>query len=276
MTPRLVLPATLLLLTGCGSTTPREDDPGTRAAPQPGSADLAGEYVGHVPGWPDGTEIRLTLGDGTIGFRADCNEFSGDARWKLRAREEDSGDFRAQRLGGTEMGCAPEAMERDQWMVDFFSSADTIALSGTDVALRAGSREVWFVPADEEAEVEPPAVDLVGTTWRLTGIEETDGDMSAMTIVPEDVDATLSLERRHADFTMGCNEAGADFTVEGDRLVLGEAMVTQVRCLGAVADVENAILRVLGRPGDLTWSIAGRELTLRTHDQCHALRYVAN
>lgn len=139
-----------LVVAACGSTT--AVDPGAGSS---GPADpIAGEYLSDgVPAQPFGDgapAIRLTLGDGTITFSADCNRFSGKASWS-------DGRFSAESLGGTEMGCPPGPTARDDWMVDFFTSADRIDVDGTEVVIRSGRTEVWFVPVDEVPDPGPAA-----------------------------------------------------------------------------------------------------------------------
>lgn len=137
----LAAPAVLtLLLTGCGAapdgggrdTTGRvEPDPlvgvyrADTVAAAPFDA-VAGDY-----------RLQLTLLPDEIRFRGDCNHFFGKASWR-------DGRFRASALGGTEMGCPPEAMARDAWLVDFFAGADRLERTDGGLSIHRGEDVVRF------------------------------------------------------------------------------------------------------------------------------------
>jgi len=133
-----------LVLAGCGVDS-------VQGIGEP-TNDLDGNYVSEgAPGPPfrDGSEpIRLTLHDGEIAFTAACNHFSGRATW-------DDGVLRTSALGGTEMGCPGARQTQDDWMIEFFGSEPTIHSDGTDIRLRSGQDEVWFVPASQGRSGEP-------------------------------------------------------------------------------------------------------------------------
>jgi heat shock protein HslJ len=234
----------------------------------PASDPVGDEYVGDGPArlFPDGSEpIRLTLRKGEISFTAGCNHFSGQATW-------DDGVLRTSTLGGTEMGCPGHRQKQDEWMTAFFASSPTLELDGTDLAIRSGGEQVWFVPADEMASGEPgDDGDLVGTRWRLTGISERDGDSIGTMVIPDDVAATIRFEDDEFTVDTGCNTGSGPAVVEGDAIRFGEFPVTLLPCGGAAAEVERGVLRVLA--GTVTWSISGDELRLVTGDRRHELVY---
>jgi heat shock protein HslJ len=262
----MALIALVLVVTGaaCGE----RPDAGGGAGPD--HDPVAGDYVSDsVPGPPFGGDgaprLRLTLGEGTIRFVADCNTFSGAATWQ-------DGRFSAQGLGGTEMGCPDDAQQRDEWLLDFFSRADRIERDGTDLALHAGQTTIWFVPADEVGEGRAPAVPLEGTSWALTATAEHDGDTGSVGSIPAGVTATLRIEGGRVLFETGCNSGGGPAEVDDQKLLLGELAVTLRGCLDARADVEKAVLQVLD--GSVAWEITGRELRLRKGG--HELVYAAS
>jgi heat shock protein HslJ len=250
-----------LVLAGCGETAVGIGEP---------TDDLAGEYVGDGPVrlFPDGSApIRLTLRDGEISFTAGCNQFAGHAIW-------DDGVLRTSALGGTEMGCPGIRQEQDEWMVDFFGSSPRVALDGTDLAVRSDKDRVWFVPADEMPSGEPgDEGDLTGTTWRLTGIGEHDGDAIGMMVIPNDVTATIRFEDHEMRFRDGCNAGGSRARVAGDTITFGQVAMTLKYCPGAAGEVERGMLRVLQGKTAVSWSISGEELRLRTRDGRHELVY---
>ncbi len=252
--------ALLTLLVSCGEEN-------VQAFGEPTNG-IGGEYVGHGPAplFADGSEpIRLTLEDGEISFVAGCNHFSGTASWT-------GGVLRTGGLGGTEMGCEPPLHRQDEWLVELFASAPTLELDGTDLAVRSGDGEVWFVPADE-VSAPGDADDLVDTDWRLTGIGEYDGDVGSMMNVPEGVEATIRFTDGETRFSTGCNDGGGTATVEEDAITFGELAQTLVGCDGARGEVERGVTRVLRGGSTVDWSIDGDTLTLRTRDGRHELVY---
>lgn len=252
-----------LLATGCGDAsgsggTARDDG-------------IRGEYLSQSLPSPvfqdDGTRLRLTLADGSIGFSYACNQFSGAATW------EDGGVLRTSTLGGTEMGCPGRRQAQDDWMIDFFSSEPEVHLDGTDLRLRSGEVEVWFVPASEDPVGEAGNLDdLLGTDWTLTGVAEYDGDDGTVSSLPAGAAApVLRLEGDEVAFSTGCNSGGGPAVVEGDTIQFGHLAVQLRGCPAAVAELESQVLRVL--QGTVTWSIVGDDLRLRTQDGRHELVY---
>jgi len=255
------------LLVGCGEVTDATGDPPAGGADE----GIDGGYVSDgVPNPPfsDGSgPIRLTLRAGKISFTASCNHFSGQATW-------DGGVLRTSALGGTEMGCPGVRQAQDEWMVKFFGSSPTLELDGTDLAVRSDDAQVWFVPADEVASDEPgDAGDLVGTEWRLTHIEERDGDVAGMMVVPRQVTATIRFEDGKATFDTGCNSGGGRADIADDTINFGELAQTVVGCNGAQGEVERGVTRVLQGKSTVSWSISGDQLRLVTRDGRHGLVY---
>lgn len=247
----VLLLLTMLLLTACGSETAPD-----LVAEPPGDDPYAGAYLSDgVPAdaFPDGAPpIRLELGERTIAFSADCNRFSGEVTWS-------AGRFSAGSLGGTEMGCPAGPTARDEWMVGFFTSADEIDRDGTDVVIRSGRTEVWFVPVDEVPDPEP-AAPLERTPWRLTGIETRDGDSVGMMIVPKQVQATLRIAGGEVSGSTGCNGYGGSVEVGRGTLVIGDLLTTLRACGGVRGEVERAVLAVLR--GEVSWQVTGAALRI--------------
>jgi heat shock protein HslJ len=243
--------AVLLLLTACGSETGAD-----RAEEPPRDDPYAGAYLSDgVPAdaFPDGAPpIRLELGERTIAFSADCNRFSGEATWS-------AGRFSAGLLGGTEMGCPPGPTARDEWMVGFFGSADRIDRDGTDLVIRSGRTEVWFVPVDEVPDPEPVAP-LERTPWRLTDIETRDGDSVGTRAVPPHLEASLRILGGEISGSTGCNGYGGSVEVRRGALVIGDLLTTLRACGGVRGEVERAVLAVLR--GEVSWQVTGAGLRI--------------
>ena len=263
MRSRVVLVVLLpLLLAGCGQETggPRAEDP----------HGVGGTYTADgLPDWARGVDrLGIDLRSDELHFSAGCNQFSGPVKWEV------DGDFSAGPFAGTEMGCEPRAMRVDDALVDFFQRADHLELDGTDVQIQAGDEGIWFVPTSEQPGEQPAAVDLEGTTWKLTGIGEYDGDAGSMMSIPNGVSATLQIDGGDLTFQTGCNDGFGQVRVDGDELVLSGVGQTLVGCLGPRGDVEQGVLRVL-RDGRVTWSINGKHLMLLTKDHRFQLDYEA-
>lgn len=259
---------TALATTACGSDT--ADDPGS----DPGSGGgIGGEYVADGlpdPPFPEGSgSVRLTLEDGTISFTASCNHFSGSATW-------DDGVLRTSQLGGTEIGCDEQRAAQDDWLVRFFSSAPELTLDGTDLKVGSGADAIWFVPADEVAPSAEPgdAADLVGPTWALTQIGETDGDSTGMMVVPDSVTSTLVFtEGGEVQAQYGCNSGGGTYRVQGDTIHFAHMMGTLMACQDVRGEVESGVQRVVMDDQPVSWAISGDELRLTSASGKHELVY---
>ena len=256
MINRLVLLAALPLLAACGA----ESAASPRGGGVPPEGPAAGDYVADdLPApFEAGDTLHVTLGDGEISFRATCNTMSGPTDW-------DDSVLRTSNLAGTEMGCPGSGSDQDEWLVDFFTSSPAFQVDGTDVRLATDEDEIWLVPADEvDPDLDPEAA-LEGTDWRLTGIEQADGDSMGMTGVPRRLNANLAISGRELTFGTGCNSAGGNVVVQGDRLELRGVGMTLMRCQGIRGEIESAQLPVL-MAEQVSWSIDGGELRLTHRD----------
>lgn len=256
----------LLLLAACGTQTggPRAEDPSN-----PAGADGVSYLANGLPGWAQGVDrLQLDLSRDELRFTAGCNQFSGPVTW------EADGPFAAGPLAGTEMGCAQRAVDVDAKLADFFQRADHLERDGTDIRISAGDRGIWFVPASELPDEQPAAVDLEGTTWRLTGIGEYDGDVGSMMEVPKDSSLTLVVSGADIQFGTGCNTGSGHVSIEGDELVLSDVATTTLPCPRGPVDLESGVLAGLGG-GRVTWSINDKHLTLLSANHKHQLDYEA-
>ena len=242
------------VLVGCGSETaapPAADGPSGSSSP----AGITGEYVADAlpPPFDSGDVLRLTFGDGRIDFSVGCNGFGGDATWE-------GGTLQVGGLSATEMGCEGDGNAEEEWLADFLSSSPSVSVDGTDVRLADDGSEIWLVPADEVAPEPGPDFDLVGTRWRLVGIEETDGDSASMTVV-DPHRALLTIDDGAISFDTTCNTGGGSVKVVGERLRVRNVFATLIGCLDARGEIEQRVMRVLGRTW-VDWSITGEELRL--------------
>ena len=211
--------AALPLLAACGAdaTAPPQTGPGETEPP-------AGDYVSDgLPGpYNEGDVLRVTFRENEISFQATCNTMSGRAEWV------DDGVLEVSNLGGTEMGCPGAGFEQDEWLVDLFTSSPDLLVEGTDVGLAHDDAEIWLVPADEVDPDPAPDAGLDGTVWRLTGIEETDGDSVGMMGVRQRIGATLRVREGMLVAYTGCNSLGGDVMISDGWLRVKQPWTTLV------------------------------------------------
>jgi len=250
--------AASLVLTACG-------DEGDAFPIDPaGPPELpSGEFI--APELPEpfaaGDRLRVSFTRDSISFSATCNQMSGNA-------DVVDGVLQVSSVGGTEMGCPGAGFDQDEWLVDFFTSSPSIEHEDVGFTLSTADTTVRFLVPDAV----PDAVELEGTVWTLTGIEETSGDSVGIMGVPGKVEATLTIEGQRMLVRAGCNSGSADVLVSDDRLELGPLALTKMACAGVAGEVERGVLQVLdGSP--LVWRINGTQLRLENGD--HALVYDA-
>lgn len=202
----------------------------------------------------EGSELRLWFDDGTLALNAGCNHLRGDYRLA-------DGRLEVGPIGGTEMGCSPELMAQDQWLIRFFADPVEVALDEDVLALTSGT--TVFTLRDRTTA--SPDVPLVGTSWTLTTL--IDGDTARS--VPDGLDAGLEIDkegRLHVD--TGCNGGSGPVDVlpdpEGDpsrgTLAIGPVAVTRKGCAEEVMSVERAMLTVLD--GEVEYAVEEQSLTL--------------
>lgn len=236
-----------LLLAACGREQFPIDPSGPPELPQ-------GEYVAGglpAPYGPDDV-VRVTLDGDTISFQATCNTMSGTAS------VGGDGVVTVDSVGGTEMGCSGKGFAQDEWLVDFFTARPVLDTLNVGFSLAADATTLQFLPPGAS-----PAVDdapLEGTFWRLTGIEERDGDAVGMRAVPRRAHAWLRIEDGEVRFDTGCNSGGGRVSIEADRLRLRRVVLTQVGCPDS-ARLEGPQVEVLMNR-TASWTVDGGQLRI--------------
>lgn len=123
--------AAVLLLAGFAATG------GVQAGP-----DLAGRtfestrVVGHD--LVDGTTVRVGFDADRLSAKAGCNTIFGSAQWA-------GGVLETSRLASTMMGCSPELLAQDAWLIGFLESGPTIALDGSTLTISDGTSTLVLV-----------------------------------------------------------------------------------------------------------------------------------
>jgi heat shock protein HslJ len=250
MVPRIalaVLALSALVLAACGSDdSPVADDslPAVGSAPTAGDlADLSfesTEVTGHE--LVAGTTIELAFTSDSLSARAGCNSMNG-------GYSITDGALEVSELASTMMACSDELMAQDTWLSAFVSSGPAVALDGDTLTLTGDDATLVF-------SVILPA-ELEGTTWTVTGIVAND----AVSSLPMDAEASLTIAEGQAAIRSGCNSGSASVEITDTTITFGPIALTKMACADeAVNRLETHVLAVLD--GEVTYEIAGDSLSL--------------
>ncbi len=191
-----------------------------------------------------GSVVRLSFQDGQIGATGGCNSMGGPY-----AIEGDR--LVISRLATTEMACAPDLMDQDQWLADLLDGA-TIDLEGDTLTLAKDETRLSLV----DREVADPDRPLTGTRWIVDGLVSAD----AVSSVPVGVVAALTFDAGRVDVETGCNRGGGSVTVTDTTLTFGPISLTKMACEGGAMEVERAVSAVL--TGEVLYTIEAGTLAL--------------
>lgn len=239
----LILSLPMVLLAACGSND-TADDTGSATPP----AD--GDYVATGLSDPfSGTdEVALTIEDGRISARANCNTLMGTATW-------DDGTLSTDGMASTQMGCPDDAAAQDAWLIELFESEPGFETEGDGFTLTGDSGSLTFQPRSAVH----PDVALQGTGWTLTAIG-TGGEDGAVSSVPMGVKSTFYLEDGKLRLRPGCNTGRSMVELTDDQIFIQAIALTRMACEGDAGEVENQVLAVLD--GTVDYDIDGDQLTL--------------
>lgn len=233
----------LILLAACGSND-TADDPGSTTPP----AD--GDYV--ATGLSDpftGTdEVALTVKDGGVSVRANCNTMMGTATWA-------DGTLTTSGLASTQMGCPDAAAAQDAWLLALLEGKPGYTIDGDTFTLTGDSGSLTFQP---RSAVHPDLA-LEGTGWTLSSIG-TGGADGAVSSVPMGAESTLFIWNGKLRVHPGCNTGRAKVEITDTTLTFPGIALTKMACEGDAADLEKQVLAVLD--GTVDYAIDGNQLTL--------------
>ncbi len=239
----------LLALGACGSDD-APDSTGDQATGSllEGRTFLSSSVDGHT--LVDGTQIRLSFERDSVNARAGCNQLSGVAAIE-------GGILVVGDMMQTEMGCEQALMEQDTWLGSLLQARPTLSLD--DDTLSVTSVDVTVVLIDRE--VADPDLPLVGTTWVVDGL--IDGD--AISSVPQNTEASMSITDGTATVRTGCNTGAAGVEITDDTITFAPMAITAMACEPDAMRLEGAVTNVLR--GDVSYTIeAGRLTVLATGD----------
>ena len=205
----------------------------------------------------EGTQVRLGFAEGQLSASAGCNSMGGAYRVD---------DGRLILTGGamTEMGCDEPRHSQDVWLFGFVGSQPAIAQDGDKLTLTSGATVIAFL----DAEVAEPDLPLTGTTWTVDTLIHGDAASS----MPDDAVATLVFtDDGRVEMETGCGTGSATFEATASTLRIRDIGTTQGTCGVTGAQLESAVLPLLGAE-ELGYVIDAGSLTLMDGDQGLVLR----
>jgi heat shock protein HslJ len=237
-----------LALAACGSD---DDSPAAEdSLPAVGSAPTADDLADRafesteVDGYElvADTTVELAFLADSIAARGGCNSMSG-------GYEIVDGTLEVATMASTMMACSDELMAQDDWLSTFLSSNPAIALDGGTLTLTGETSSITL-----EAITATP---LEGTTWTLTGTVATE----AISSLPADAEATLTITDGQAAIQTGCNSGSGTVEVTDTTMTFGPIATTKMACPDELTALENSVLAVFD--GEVTYEIAGDKLSIR-------------
>jgi heat shock protein HslJ len=195
-----------------------------------------------------GTRITLSVtSGGHLQASAGCNTLSAPVQ--VRRHRLVVGP-----LSSTDMGCARERHDQDEWLAGILAADPSYVLRGTRLLLTSGATEIRLA----EVPATGPDRPLVGTEWHLESL--LDGDVSSP--LPPDTGATLSFTESSVSVqVVDCNRGTGDVVIASLALSVGSLAMTERACLPDPSAVEHAVVTVLR--GTVGYAVDGDTLTLR-------------
>lgn len=232
------------------------------AAANPGLADRVFLSVAVTDGGAPralvaGTRIRLNFQATDLGASAGCNSIGGTYRI-------DNGVLVFEAGAMTEMGCDPERLAQDDWLVKLLGSRPVATVAGNELTLQSGSVLVRLM----DRKVVEPDVALVGPSWTVVSIISGD----AVSSVPQGAEATLRFRADGSvEVNAGCNMGSGTWKLVGTGLEITGVGLTKRACQGPGGALESAVMSVLNA-GSMAAAIDSNVLTLQAGEQGLQLR----
>jgi heat shock protein HslJ len=195
----------------------------------------------------DGTRIELSFSeDGRVTASAGCNFASAPV-------EVVRGRILVGDLATTEMACARELHDQDEWLAGVLAADPAHVLRGSRLRLEADGVVIGLV----DREVAQPDRPLERTVWELDSI--VDGD--TVSSLPAGTGATLVFgDGRVVIRVENCNQGSGDVEIGGSEIEVGVLRMTLRACEQHPSEVEAAVTMVLN--GRIGYQIDADMLTL--------------
>jgi heat shock protein HslJ len=204
-----------------------------------------------------GTEIIAEFRDGRVMGSAGCNSYGGAYSVREGVAISISDTF------STLMACLrPGLMEQESAYLTALRSVSSFEVTADTLTLRAGDGAMLrFVPQ--------PQTPLEGTDWVAIGYNTGRGSVSSLAIGSP---ITARFESGNLTGSSGCNMYSARYTVDGNRLIIGDLTSTRRACAApGVMEQEAAYLAALGTVR--AYRMQGTGLILQTSDGATAATF---
>ena len=245
----------LLCLATSGCIGDDTGEPGTELL---GMEFLLQSAVGFDP--VEGTTVSLRFQEGEQGglefaLNAGCNHLNGGFTMN-------DGILTTTYLMMTEMGCAPDLMAQDDWLIGFMSSGPTAVLDGDRLALSGAEAILMFL----NRELADPDRELAGPTWTIDTFIEGEGASGAASSVNMSDDPTVVFGKDGSvQIYTGCTNGVGNYTTAGNTITLGSVGYDDVVCSDASLNQVDAHVQQVLSEGTLSYEINATRLTLQ-HD----------
>jgi heat shock protein HslJ len=245
---RLLMLLVSCALVGCGSsqitggaTAPTSPS----SSPEAGRTYLSTEVTGHE--LVANTTISISFDtSGALAARAGCNSIGG-------SYSVANATLNVGALSQTDMGCAPELMSQDDWIVSLLTTDPTFTVDADTLVISGPTGSITML----DKKTAQPDASLVGNRWLVDTIIQ--GEVAS---TPPQGAAGSILFGSDGTLTasLGCNTGSAQFTVSGDTITIGAMATTRMACFGEAAELEKHMLAAL--TGVVQFAIDGDALTL--------------
>ncbi|HTV19421.1 MAG TPA: META domain-containing protein [Polyangiaceae bacterium] len=202
----------------------------------------------------EGTGVRVSFSDADISISAACNSQFGS--YSLC-----DGRLCVSDLGRTEIGCEPALLAQDDWFATFFTSSPLVTQTGARLVLEGTDATLTFL----DREVADPDRPLVGPTWTVDTMVRGNGPSAAASPILDLATLEFQPDGQLAVF-VGCLNGSGAYTVGNGTLTFSGVTFSPAPCMpGADQRVIDHIRQVLA-PGDVSFAIDARRLTLTRTD----------
>ncbi len=199
--------------------------------------------------------IEFSADQPTIGGTTGCNSYFASVEYLS------GGELRIGGVGQTEMACFPEeVMDQEAQFGAAISRVEFYELAGDRLTLASLDGEVVISAVNRDSVQQP--VGLGDVMWVAdTRIE---GDAASTLVRGSEVTLNFDTERGNIGGNSGCNQFGATFVIDADRIRIADIVGTERACEEPVMAQERFLYDVLADAD--TFSIEDGRLTILTSD----------
>ncbi len=156
-------------------------------------------------------------------------------------------------LGSTMMACPDPQMQQEQAYQAALQAAETYTVSADTLDISGGGKMLRYTAQITDS--------LAGTTWTVTGYNN---GKEAVTSVLADTHLTMEFGDTQISGQASCNTYTAEYTLEGDKITVSPAAVTQMMCIDPPGIMEQEAQFLAALQSAATYRMEGSTLELRT------------